>query len=464
MAAFFRIRTNQAKRAGSVTGLSALATAGLMFASSCQTSRPTAHNDPKPLAPRVTSRVTEARPTQPEDDPYIHHAVVSEPGDGAPIERLGYEADATDEAPADNDIVQVAHEFPAESAETTEVIPIVHAAEARIDVASAPSGPAACPPWASAGSPARTTNSPPRAWPDEYICDGGDRGDPVHFHGPVRQGLDSEDTVGEFVNEDGDLQVRPSSRACVYAPRFAAVRSISQPVLDYGIDKVAGAHDGVALAGLDRELRPGSESQFDQLSGIDMRSRASGLGADEGDSSLDQVEKTDQHLKIQNAYEDRNFSSEGQFQQGIEPVLAYGIQMAGMWTRDLNPAIVAADESGQQVTGEFKAEEYVGTEDRRAPGELEILKTADKAFAHPGDEITFMIRFTNGGGRPLHEVRIIDHLTPRIEYVPGSAISELDGQLNLTDEDDGTQLLTFELAEPLAGGQTGEITFRVKVR
>ena len=301
-------------------------------------------------------------------------------------------------------------------------------------------------------------------YPDEYICDGGDRNHPVHFNGFLRAGLDTEDTIGEFIDENGDIQVRPSTRACVYAPRFAAVRSISQPVLDYSIDMPAGAHDGVILAGLDRELAPDTQAQADQLSGINMRSRASGLGVDEGDSSVGQIETTEQHLKIQNTYEDRNFVTEGQFQQGLEPVLANGIQLAGVWTRDLNPIIVAADEFGQQVMGEFKAEEYVGAEDRRTPGELEIIKTADTASAHPGDEIIFTIRFANRGGRPVSEVRIMDHLTPRLEYVPGSALSELDGQLDLTDEDDGTQVLTFELTEPLEGGQTGEITFRVLVR
>jgi uncharacterized repeat protein (TIGR01451 family) len=411
----------------------------------------------------VTSRVTESQPSQPEDDPHVHHAVVSDSEAGAPIERLSYQAEEVEPAAAHTEIVPVEHESPVAPAMATDVTPIVHAAEERIDCP--PADPAGCPPWASAGCPPGTYNCPPpRSWPDEYICDGGDRGYPVHFNGPQRQGLESEDTIGEFVDENGDRQVRPSSRACVYAPRFASVRSISQPVLDYNIDKAAGAHDGVVLAGLEHELRPDTQAQFDQPSGINMRSRASGLGADAGESSVEQVETTEHHLKIQNVYEDRNFFSEGQFQQGIEPVLAYGIQMAGMWTRALNPVIVAADESGQQVTGEFKAEEYVGAEDRSTPGELEILKTADKAFAHPGDEITFTIRFSNGGGRPLYEVRIIDHLTPRIEYVPGSAISELDGRLDVTDEFDGTQVLTFELAEPLEGGQTGEITFRVNVR
>ncbi len=444
MSAFLRIWVKRVKRACFVQRCSVLAAAGLLLAaSSCQTSRPTVSNNPTPPAPQVTSRVTESRPR----DPHIHHAVVSDSGTTAMIEPLGYE---TDRVAPETSVVRVDGELPAQPAAATSVTPIVHAAETRVALDDA---------HAANGDSRQAT-----FYPDEYICDGGDRGHPVHFNGPVRQGLDAEDTVGEFVDENGERHVLPSTQACVYAPRFASVRSISQPVLDFSIDKPAGAHDGIALAGLARELAPDTQAQSDQLSGINMRSRASGLGVDAGDSSVRQLQTTEQHLKIQNVYEDRNFFSEGQFQQGMEPVLAYGIQLAGVWTRDLNPIIVAADDAGQQVSGQFKAEEHVGVEDRRTPGELEILKTADKASAHPGDEITFTIRFTNGGGRPLYQVRIIDHLTPRIEYVPASALSELDGRLDITDEDDGTQLLTFELAEPLEGGQTGEITFRVLVR
>lgn len=459
MAVTVKSLIDRVHRAARVAHGPTLAAAGLMLAaSSCQTPQKSLPEGYVPPKPQVTSRVQESqRPVPP--DPNIHHAVVSDAEHMATVERLGHEAFTGDSDPetasasapmTDSKVVPASGELCVLPAAATPVTPIVHEVEPRVPIDS-PSG--------KTGSSAEAT-----VYPDEYVCDGGDRGLPFHFNGRRHAGLEPEDTVGEFVDENGDLQVRSSTQACVYAPRFAAVRSVSQPVEDYNVDKLAGTHDGVALAGLERELTPETEAQTDQLSGLSMRSRASGLGAEAGDSSVGQVETTEQHIKIQNVYEDRNFFTEGQLQQGQEPVLAYGIQFAGEWTRDMNPVIVAADESGQQISGRFKAEEYVGTEDRRTPGELEILKTADREFAHPGEELTFTIRFTNHGGRPVYQVQILDHLTPRIEYISGSAFSKLNGVLDVTDESGGTQLLSFQLSEPLEAGQTGEITFRVKVR
>jgi uncharacterized repeat protein (TIGR01451 family) len=140
------------------------------------------------------------------------------------------------------------------------------------------------------------------------------------------------------------------------------------------------------------------------------------------------------------------------------------MQRAATWNRDQNPVIVASDEFGQELLASFHVEEYIGTEDRRTPGELQIIKLADKSAASPGEVIRFTIRFRNDGGREVSRVRILDHLTPRLEYVPGSALTELDGQLTLEAEADGSQVLTFALEQPLAGGASGEITFECKVR
>ena len=82
------------------------------------------------------------------------------------------------------------------------------------------------------------------------------------------------DAAGNTVPKGADARGQRVFR--VYAPRFASVRSISQPVLDYSIDKPAGAHDGVLLAGLARQTSLETQAQTDQLSGINMRSRASG--------------------------------------------------------------------------------------------------------------------------------------------------------------------------------------------
>ncbi len=242
------------------------------------------------------------------------------------------------------------------------------------------------------------------------------------------------------------------------------MRSISRPVEEYSIAKLAGAHDGVGLAGLDRGLAPDLQQQSDQLRAMQFRTRASGVDADAGDSDLFQVDAADQHLKILNVYEDRAASGDAEYRQTDEAYLAHSIQQAAVWNRDQNPVIVASDEFGQEVLASFHAEEYIGAEDRRTPGELRIIKLADKSAARPGDVLKFTIRFRNEGGRELSQVRILDHLTPRLEYVAGSALTELEGKLTQEVESDGSQVLTFSLDQPLTGGATGEITFECRVR
>ncbi len=69
----------------------------------------------------------------------------------------------------------------------------------------------------------------PQHYPDEYLCDGGDREIPVHYYEDTRQGLDTEDTIAEFTDHKGKQRTSKSNKVCVYAPRFASVRSVSLP-------------------------------------------------------------------------------------------------------------------------------------------------------------------------------------------------------------------------------------------
>jgi uncharacterized repeat protein (TIGR01451 family) len=126
--------------------------------------------------------------------------------------------------------------------------------------------------------------------------------------------------------------------------------------------------------------------------------------------------------------------------------------------------MIAQDQSGQVIQSRAAVEEYVGVEDRRTPGELKLLKVADKSSAHPGDLVTFTIRFDNVGGRDLLKVRIVDNLSPRLQFVDGSISSNFDGALNVTDNGAGGKLLTFEFDQPLKGKTGGFISFQCKVR
>ncbi len=304
----------------------------------------------------------------------------------------------------------------------------------------------------------------PDYYPDEYICDGGDRGIKVYHNEFGRQGLETEDTVAEFTDDTGHRRIRPSCRTCIYAPQFAAVRSASLPEISLAVDRAAGTHDRRSTVGLYSKLTPEVELQNDQPIGINTRSRASGMDRLLSQNELDQIARLARHIKLINAFEDRLFLQRGQLDRTEEAYLAQEVQLAATWTRDLNPVIVASDAGGQEVIAEFSVEEYVGIEDKRTPGDLKIIKLVDQPTALPGDIVTFTIHYENIGERSLYRISIVDNLTPRLEFIDGTTDSDREGEVTVEPNGEGSVIVTFEVTDPLPGLTGGTLTFRCRVR
>ena len=165
-----------------------------------------------------------------------------------------------------------------------------------------------------------------------------------------------------------------------------------------------------------------------------------------------------------NTFEDFQFVRTGLLAQTDEVRLAKGVQAAVTWTRTQYPMVTAQTDQAQEVIGQFSASEFVGKEDKRKPGRLRIVKLADKKSAQPGDVVTFTIRYDNLGERELLNIRIIDNLTPRLQYVEDSETSDRAGELKLQDNEEGSVILEFVLDEPLPGGEGGVVTFQTRVR
>ncbi|MCA9110896.1 MAG: isopeptide-forming domain-containing fimbrial protein [Planctomycetaceae bacterium] len=316
------------------------------------------------------------------------------------------------------------------------------------------------------GAPACEVEVPgyePDYYPDEYICDGGDRGIKVYHNEFGRQGLETEDTVAEFTDDLGHRRIRPSCRTCIYAPQFAAVRSASLPEVSLAVDRAAGAHDRRGTIGLHSRLTPETGLQNEQPIGVDSRSRASGMELLLSQKELDQIERLARHIKLINAFEDRLFLQRGQLDRTEEAYLAQEVQFAATWTRDLNPVIVASDAGGQEVIANFSVEEYVGIEDKSCPGDLRIIKLVDKPTAVPGDIVTFTLHYENIGDRSLYRINIVDNLTPRLEFIDGTTDSDREGDFTVDPNGEGSVIVTFELKDPLPGHTGGTLTFQCRV-
>ena len=304
----------------------------------------------------------------------------------------------------------------------------------------------------------------PKNFPDEYLCDGGDRGYPVRYDLNSRLGLETEDTVAEYTDHAGGRHVKPTNKVCVYAPRFGAMRSIGSPILETAVNKIASADKFTGGAGMRNRLVTGRHRQNVVLGKYRTRERASDIDVELRSSAVDQSQILASHTKLINTFEDFQFVRTGLLAQTEEVRLAKGIQSAAIWSRSQFPVIAAQTEQAQEVIGEFRAGAVVGKENKQKPGRLRIVKMADKDVAQPGEILTFTIRYDNLGELPLYQIRIIDNLTPRLGYVENSETSDRAGRLVIQDNDEGSAILQFELDDPLPGGKGGVVTFQAKVR
>jgi uncharacterized repeat protein (TIGR01451 family) len=194
------------------------------------------------------------------------------------------------------------------------------------------------------------------------------------------------------------------------------------------------------------------------------RSRADGFENQQREAAAHQATLLSQNLDMAGTIEDVQNLKAPEMRQALQAKIAKMRQAGIAWTRSEFPVITASLSAAQQITVKFVASEIVGVEDRRKPGRLEIVKLADRQTAAPGETVTFRIEFENAGDLPLTDVRIIDNLTPRLGYIPESGASSRPAALGVTDNGEGSVILTWTLNEPLPGKSRGWVTFKAHVR
>jgi len=303
-------------------------------------------------------------------------------------------------------------------------------------------------------------------WPkDEFICDGGD------LNGDVRVkrdwtvvGLDQEDTVAHYDTVDGKTEVTASNCVCIYAPRFAAVRQISTPIIYEGHERMAGVEKPTRVVIHEEQRGPRTALQPEQLVaqiGLDqpqrLRERTQGL-------LVEQATRLVLAAEAFLPYENLMLIQRGEFDASEKARLAERVAAAVTWTDnqavqiliDGKPAVEARGTSTPEVTYTYET-----------GGEpcLRLCKIADKGEAKQGEIIQFTLRFDNVGEQKIGNVTIIDNLMPRLEYVAGSAQSTLKANFGTQEQLPGESLvLRWEIEEPLEVNQGGIIRFQARVR
>jgi uncharacterized repeat protein (TIGR01451 family) len=95
---------------------------------------------------------------------------------------------------------------------------------------------------------------------------------------------------------------------------------------------------------------------------------------------------------------------------------------------------------------------------------LRLIKLASTAAAEPGETLEFTIRFDNRGDVPISNIKIIDSLATRLEYIADSEECTLRALFSTLDNVAGSTKLQWEVREELQPGEGGVIRFRCRVR
>ncbi len=146
-----------------------------------------------------------------------------------------------------------------------------------------------------------------------------------------------------------------------------------------------------------------------------------------------------------------------------QPILARGSQAAIAWTRNEGVKVILDDYAAAAAIADQKPQETITFGTSPNP-RLRIVKVASTPVAEPGDEVSFTIRFDNVGNQPIGSVQIIDSLTTRLEYVPGSAQCSLKAHFSTQPNEGESLIVRCVLDDPLPIGKGGVFRFRCIVR
>jgi uncharacterized repeat protein (TIGR01451 family) len=252
--------------------------------------------------------------------------------------------------------------------------------------------------------------------PAEHITiyDGGDVGlkAGVDRNGKTL-GLDPTDTIAQYKDSHGRRHVAISNRVALCVPRFVVIRG--QRVLAGEMALVGPGGTTVVRAGelIHARVPPLERHQNLQPGGLLGGQRLSGTS-----------------------------NTEGTLVVGRIAGLTIYSSLDG--TRSLE---------GSQSPPECK-------EDRP----LKIIKWPDKCGGLVGDTVTFHIRFSNAGDNPITDVVVSDSLANRFEYIPGSAKTDRESVFTVQPNENGSTILRWEFQGALQPGESGEVSFDVKIR
>jgi uncharacterized repeat protein (TIGR01451 family) len=313
---------------------------------------------------------------------------------------------------------------------------------------------------------------------EECLRDGGDNGKPVYLgDGGQLEGLDPSDAVAEFRDSTGRLKLKPTNTVCICVPRYLAiVHETPSSTIDATKESVTvkGTKSGDELLAQERlrKLRGLEEMELLRakqrleasivnkravrienlcvIKGIEMEL---GLGAYLG-SKVALTLREEDKLRLARQLE--------------LPIKLYAEVGTNEYEGKCGLKGVGNVTGLGQVKGHVDLREFVCLCTQEKPEIPEqplcLLKWASTDSAQVGDVVTFFIKYSNLGGKPIRDIAISDSLTGRLEYLPGTAKSDREAVFVTQANEAGSAILRWEIRDPLPPGQKGVVSFQAKVK
>ena len=300
---------------------------------------------------------------------------------------------------------------------------------------------------------------------NEYIINGDDTGKPAYVEDWTVHNFEAGNTIAHFDTLDGQIVVEPSNRVHIYAPRFGAIRKIEGVLLDGQTTALIAARsqqvssqnqNAVQTSFADHEASTRYARTQDQINSIDGQRRGAGMETTQSLGGYDNYQVVDSDALLQ-----RTFGFGG----AVRTQLDRGAVNAKAWMGSEGLKVQMNDLAPMSATGIDGAAVYFQVEDKQSrTSKLRLIKVASKESAQPGEIIEFTLRFDNIGNQLLGNVTVLDDLTGRLEFLPGTAVASLKSGFVPQLNERGTLTLRFEIIEPLAPGDFGVIQFQCRVR
>jgi len=301
--------------------------------------------------------------------------------------------------------------------------------------------------------------------PEEYLCDGGDKGSPVAVSPNWElYGLGLEDTVAHYDALDGRTLVEPSNKVCIYAPRFGAVRVVTRIAENENIDQAEGVERPQQALRAGAVAVPVSSLQRYQARGDVGTKIASAYRGRVGDGAVSSSLVASSFQDTFLPFEDLSAIRNGILDQTEKARLSEGVQAAITWTEDVGVQAVLNGRIAIGITQNERTEEVFTVKDLRSRAKLRVIKVASTQSAQPGEFVDFTLRFDNMGDQPLGNIVLADNLTTRLEYVPNSAQSSLKANFSVEPNEGDSLVLRWEIDQPIDPGEGGIVRFRCRVR